>query len=537
MMHHTNAQPRFKYAATTQSVKGFMPTNTFSTGTGYLVTGKKGLYGTPYLVSIDDDMNIIEKRKIPNKVDGKKMYPSEIYRMGNKYVVFYHYYSKKKLHFGYDLYNPSGGYFDGNYRELTSTAVKRKKRDTYEHYIFENEESGNSLLLLNHKNIKLRYYVIAYSIETKDVKQEMFLFDNRMKVLQEDHKFKLRGNSEDGLNGTYGLNSFEIDENNNIFILGAKTPKVAKSRKARKAKRKNIEKTELAIFHRNTDGEMNGYPVPMDVEVNNMLLSKKDEQISAVGTYITDAKKRGFNRSEGIFVVPLEYDSDLEDLSVSDPTYYPFSEEFVKEYNKNPNARERKRSKRNSSNDNNQKSKRLATLETEESGSEEDASGGNFIQTTLTDVLYKDGTTYALMETQYTIEHTTTTTNGNGVSTTSTYYTYHNDNLAVMKITPEGDISYVILPKRTYITERRRERGYNLFDYGSSLVITQDGEIHEIDLEDMQVKSKEIKQWKSLGSSGYNTQKDGYEFFVLQRKTRFFQKIKLLEVFQLDPPN
>lgn len=536
MFHAASAQPRFKYAATTQSVKGFMPTNTFSTGTGYLVTGKKGLYSTPYMVSIDDDMNIIEKRKIPNKVDGKKMYPSVIHRMGNKYVVFYHYYSKKKLHFGYDLYNPSGGYFDGNYRELTSTAVKRKKRDTYEPYIYENEETGNSLLLLNHKNIKLRYYVIAYRIETKDVKQEMFLFDNRMKVLQEDHKFKLRGSSEDGLSGTYGLSSFEIDEDDNIFILGAKKPKEAKSRKARKAKKKNIEKTELAIFHRNTDGDMNGYPVPLDVEVNNMLLSKKDEQISAVGTYITEAKKRASGTSEGIFIVPLEYDSDLEDLTISDPTYFAFTDEFAKEYNKNPNAKERKRSKRSNRSNNNQKSKRLATLETEKSESGEEASGGNFIRTTLTDVLYKDGNTYALMETQYTVEHTTTSTNSNGVTTTSTYYTYHNDNLAVMKITAEGDISYVVLPKRTYITERKREKGYNLFDYGSSLVITQDGEIHEIDLDDMRVKSKEIKQWKALGNSGYNTQKDGYEFFVLQRRTRIFQKVKLLEVFKLDPP-
>lgn len=529
------AQPKYKYLESKERIRLFKGLNGFATGSGYLVYGIKGLMGAPYVVTYNNDLEITHQQKIPRKIDGKRMQPTGFEKMGNKYAVFYQYDKKKQLHFGYDLYNPSGGYFDGEYRELTSTKVKKRNRDYYETYVYYDDEGTNNLLILNQKNVKVHYWVFAYWITTSDVKQEMILLNDQMKVVQKDNNFRLKGDGESGLKGSYSLRDFEIDENNNVYILAKQSSKEAKSRKQKKAKKKNIEKSNLGLFVRTEEGETSGQKIDLTAEAADLALSKHKGDVIIMGSYFTDPKLRSTSKIEGIFRVNVAFDENANELISSEPEYYPFSAELSRDFNFKPSkGTGTKKAKKSEQAE--QPSKRLPTAQPDETEKSDNAEAGAKIKATIGDIFHKeDGSTIVVMEEQEVIivETTTTSTDAKGLtsSTTTTNYYYHYNNVLVLKVSPEGTMSYVVLPKETYMFNNEKPKGYEVIDYGNSLVVIQQGKIYEINLDDMSLESKEMKQWKVDGNRGKRTKLDGNNVMLLQPIS------PVLQVFSLDAPN
>lgn len=464
------AQPQYDYLKSLDYITNFYAEKVEKRGDSYLIIGKMGVYGQSRFVYLDKDLKLTEKVIPPTKYDGQNVRAVEVGKIGENYIVFYTYSPKKSktLHLAYDHFDPESRTFRGELTEITSTPVENNSTANFHLQLkfLEYPSLNRGALMVTH----IKQETDLMSIKWTPVKRDLILFNHEMEIALKKEDFSLSAEYDDD-KGLIEVSDIFIDQSDHIFFLAEKVHEPSDH----KSNSEDLSPSELIIYVLDTEGELQFSDVPLEKKMVSMSFQENNGELLVAGTYYHGQEKNEEFRSNGLFMVPVNFDQYSFELTTESPDYMEYDQNFANDFNE---LSKRKREKVKS----------------------------NDLRATVTEIVYNDdGSKLIFLEDQIlNLVYET----GNGILTPdrldNMYYSY--DNLAVLKIDPDGKKSYVILPKNTRIFDvqekRRMEKGYLMFKQEDKLVIIQNGVITEINTEKMTHNRHVMKEWHKADYSG-----------------------------------
>lgn len=470
------------------------------------------------LIKINEDLDLIDRKKISNNMFGKRMNIENIIKFGEKGWLFFSYSNietKKNYLFAqkFDFINLE---LEDEPIKIAEVKYYKNNRELYGNYIFKLSANKKYLMITNipwysEESVRRIYGIIKVKVKEKGGGPiTTWVFNQNMEIINYLKNVKITGSSSK----TVYLNTENmfISDNGNMYFVGLDKKIADRKMFSNKSDFQRTEKTEYTIALYDTSNKLYTYELKRKGLVITDLQIKVNEitgNFFIMGLYSKNRKG-----AHGIVCIELS----KENLSEISYTKKPFSDDFIlsanKRYDKNVNDNDSKKSKKKKKDDNDEKGEEekdnkpkskylekfnnneydtkevkdttINKTENDESNVKEDINNLSCI----VDIEFDENNNpIGIFEKQWLVI-TTTTTSSNGKTTTSTTYTYYYGDIVLIKI-ENNDISQTkILRKLGKVSNFQNPTGTSIVSNDKKIIFYYDNHTVEFNKEDLSTKYK-----------------------------------------------